>query len=143
MLWNVGSVYVVILLIILVAGMGMGIFKLLETTGDVLIPRKHQKHHKGGGKNKESGILGYAAMAFTTVIVGYFTLGLLAVNGSEQNHDHAAHVAQQTTNSTQQISVQSSFSSAPQDQSMAGQLNSLDRELGAMEHNFNNQGYRY
>ncbi len=148
MLWNIGSIYVIILLAILVAGLGLGAFKLLETTGEALWARKSaQKPKNGGDNNNKPNLLGYAAIAFTGIIVGYFALGLSAVNSSE-GHDHEAHVAQQgakqatsvnqqATNVNQQTRLQSSLPSTIPGQSFNDQLNNLDQELGVMEQTFN------
>lgn len=154
MLWSIGSIYVIILLAILVAGLGLGAFRLLETTGEALLAAQGTKQQKnGGGANKQPKWLGYAAIAFTGIIVGYFALGLSAVNSSE-GHDHAAHVAgqqqgaqgnkqisQQAAGVNQQLSNQFTDSGTSPAQSFNQQLDNLDQELGVMEQNFSYHGY--
>ncbi len=98
MLWYVGSVYVIILLLILIAGLGIFGMKLFTVSVESVQGLMAGKKNPAGGdfKNRMSW-LNYAALVFTGIIISYFALGLSAVNqadSSDHNHDSSAGIAQ-------------------------------------------------
>lgn len=88
MLWYVGSVYVIILLLILIVGLGIVGTKLLNFSAGLAQGLLAGSRSRAGGDMKQKmSWLNYAAIAFTGIIISYFALGLSAVNET----DSAAH----------------------------------------------------
>ncbi|MDA8235394.1 MAG: hypothetical protein M0Z31_11430 [Clostridia bacterium] len=105
MLWYVGSIYVIMLLLILIVGLGIVGTRLLTASADSLQQLlTGKKFFAGGGSKQETTWLNYAAVAFAGIIITYFALGLSAVNQPGNAHAHGVNssqgVVQQTVNPT-------------------------------------------
>jgi len=138
MLWYVGSIYVIVLLLILIAGLGIAGMRLLAASAESVQGMLAGKKFSAGGdaKNRMPWI-NYAAVAFTGIIISYFALGLSAVNSNDTAHNHGGNGNQgvvQTVNSPGygMAAGQGSVTDS-QMQYFNAQLNYLDRNLRVME----------
>jgi len=93
MLWYVGSIYVIVLLLILIIGLGIVGTRLLAASADSLQGLlAGKKLRAGGGAKQQMPWLNYAAAAFAGIIITYFALGLSAVNnGDATAHNHGGN----------------------------------------------------
>lgn len=140
MLWNVGSIYVLVLLFILIAGLGIAGAKLITQSAESLQGMlTGKKVPAGGDKKPKSPWLNYAAVAFAGIIISYFALGLSAVNQSNHDHNHGGNnqgVVQNVGQPGSGMGGQVSPQVSPLDvqlQSLNSQLNYLDFNMRAME----------
>jgi hypothetical protein len=126
MLWYVGSVYVIVLLLILIAGLGIVGTRLLSVSAQSVQGLLRKKVPAGGDGKSQMPWLNFAAVAFAGIIISYFALGLAAVNNSDTAHNHGGGSSQglvQPVNSPMNLQIQNLYN----------QLNYMEYNLKAME----------
>lgn len=145
MLWYVGSVYVIILLLIIIVGLGIVGTKLLNFSAGLAQGLLAGRKFRPGGDGKQNtSWLNYAALAFTGIIISYFALGLSAVNETDSAHNHgggSSPAAVQTGNSH---GAQTAVQGGPADIQMQYPnlpLNSAGYNPGYMGYQYYNNGY--
>ncbi|MFZ5640096.1 MAG: hypothetical protein ACOY4Q_05355 [Bacillota bacterium] len=136
MLWYVGSVYVIVLLLILIVGLGIVGTRLLSVSAESVQGLFRKKVPAGGDGKSQMPWLNFAAVAFAGIIISYFALGLSAVNNSETAHNHGGGGSRGTVQAVNTPGGWTAGQGNPmniQIQDLNNQLNYMDYNLEAME----------